>query len=167
MRLDEQKIQQALFVMLKTYEIIVPNVSWSYLPWEADMVGITKAGYLYEYEIKISLSDFKNDFYKRKYKSLKYDQRWNNRIPNYFSYVAPLNAIPLCIPDYAGLYEVLQNGTRIYFSMIRKPKILHRNKLSPEDRLKILRTIMFKYWAISKKLSKAKVQHEIFQSRKT
>lgn len=44
-------------------DLIIPNF---YLnsPFEMDVCKITKAGIVYEYEIKISRSDFKNDFKK-------------------------------------------------------------------------------------------------------
>jgi len=60
---------------MKTYEIeqcvaryynprvnlIVPNVSWGLFLHECDLLVCTKAGYLHEIEIKISLSDLKAD----------------------------------------------------------------------------------------------------------
>lgn len=48
----------------KRNDIIVPNVSWGLLNHEADMVVMTKSGYLTEIEIKRSLEDFKADFKK-------------------------------------------------------------------------------------------------------
>ena len=58
--LDETKIQYHLYqdLIAKGHEIVVPNVSWSWLLWEADLISITKAGYMNEYEIKISKQDF-------------------------------------------------------------------------------------------------------------
>lgn len=48
----------------KRNDIIVPNVSWGLLNHEADMVVMTKSGYLTEIEIKRSWEDFKADFKK-------------------------------------------------------------------------------------------------------
>ena len=46
-------------------QIFVPNVSWGYFDThEADLVKITDAGYMTEYEIKRSWSDFLVDFKK-------------------------------------------------------------------------------------------------------
>lgn len=104
--LDEARIQYSMWLNLvnRGHEIVIPNVSWSYLLWEADLVSVTKARYLYEFEIKISHADFKADFTKRKHWHFKdcvrvkkpnpYGKR-KLRIPNYFTYVAPVNAIPL------------------------------------------------------------------------
>lgn len=48
----------------KRGDIFVPNVSWGLLNHEADMVVMTKSGYLTEIEIKRSWEDFKADFKK-------------------------------------------------------------------------------------------------------
>lgn len=48
----------------KRTDIFVPNVSWGLLNHEADMVIMTKSGYLTEIEIKRSWEDFKADFKK-------------------------------------------------------------------------------------------------------
>lgn len=48
----------------KRTDIFVPNVSWGLLNHEADLVIMTKSGYLTEIEIKRSWEDFKADFDK-------------------------------------------------------------------------------------------------------
>lgn len=48
----------------KRQDIFVPNISWGLLNHEADLVVITKSGYLSEIEIKRSWSDFLADFKK-------------------------------------------------------------------------------------------------------
>ena len=48
----------------KRQDIFIPNLSWGLLDYEADLVIITKAGYLTEVEIKRSWEDFKADFKK-------------------------------------------------------------------------------------------------------
>lgn len=60
----ESDIQDRLYFLLwrKSHDSIAPNV---YLyEWESDMFSVTKAGYAHEYEIKISLSDFRADLDK-------------------------------------------------------------------------------------------------------
>jgi hypothetical protein len=47
--------------------ILVPNVSWGLLPWEADLLALSSSDYLYEIEIKISIADLKRDQKKRKW----------------------------------------------------------------------------------------------------
>lgn len=48
----------------KRQDIFIPNLSWGLLNYEADLVIITKSGYLTEVEIKRSWEDFKADFKK-------------------------------------------------------------------------------------------------------
>lgn len=48
----------------KRQDIFIPNLSWGLLNYEADLVIITKSGYLTEVEIKRSWADFKADFKK-------------------------------------------------------------------------------------------------------
>lgn len=45
-------------------DIMIPNVSWGLLNYEADFVVLSKSGYLTEVEIKRSFEDFKADFKK-------------------------------------------------------------------------------------------------------
>lgn len=49
----------------KRSDIMIPNLSWGLLPYEADFVVISKSGYLTEVEIKRSWSDFLADFKKK------------------------------------------------------------------------------------------------------
>ena len=48
----------------KRTDIMIPNLSWGLLPYEADFVVLSKSGYLTEVEIKRSWEDFKADFKK-------------------------------------------------------------------------------------------------------
>ena len=49
----------------KRRNIVVPNVSWGLLSYEADFVSLSKSGYLTEVEIKRSWEDFQKDFKKK------------------------------------------------------------------------------------------------------
>ena len=69
---SERRIQEQLYryLMVKQHHQMSPNV---YLfDWEADLLSLTKAGYIHEYEIKISRSDFMADSKKvDKHQALK------------------------------------------------------------------------------------------------
>src|ERR1700722_12738875 len=45
----------------------IPNVSWGFLRYEADMLVISKPKYCTEIEVKVSMNDWKADFDKRKF----------------------------------------------------------------------------------------------------
>ena len=167
--LDETKIQYLLYqeLIARGHEIIVPNVSWSWLYWEADIISITKAGYMNEYEIKISKQDFKADFKKRKHNSFKRCSfREGARVPNRFWYVAPIKAIPICVPDYAGImlvYEMERGKFKdLRLQIIKQAPLIHKNKVGQEGKNSILRSIMFKYWNLAQILNTNKIQRELF-----
>lgn len=66
-KLTVDEIQLALYnsgIWNKRQDIFVPNLSWGLLNHEADLVILTKSGYLTEVEIKRSWEDFKADFKK-------------------------------------------------------------------------------------------------------
>ena len=162
--IDETRIQLALFKELisKGNYAVIPNVSWSWLSWEADLIGISKAFYMTEYEIKITKQDFKNDFKKRKHNTLKCANIGSPRVPSYFNYVAPIKAIPLCIPDYAGLMVVEIDKYGLLISEVKKAPLLHKNKLDATGVQAIMRSLMFKYWGLAQTLDNNKIQKQIY-----
>lgn len=109
--------------------------------WECDLFEITEAGYMREYEVKLSVADFKNDAKKR-----SATHRWNsagverNKYeclragdhsgPTRFNYVTSVGLLkPEMIPEFAGLIElsyVIVDG-RHYFKeyVIKAAPVLH------------------------------------------
>ncbi len=166
--MDEGTIQYRMHAELlsRGHKMVAPNVSWSWLSWEADLISVTQAGYWNEFEIKRTLADFIRDFEKPKHRRfaetwkpepIKHDDpspyavRMVARIPNYFWYVAPAEATPPCIPDYAGLIQVTEGTNDKYLNnlkveYVKKAKMLHGSKLSTEGYTSMLRSVMFKYW---------------------
>jgi hypothetical protein len=135
--------------------------------WETDFLVVQKSGYCYEIEIKISRSDFLNDFKKvdkhsimnegtymvKKYK-YHTDPATKKRIsehyhapaewkfkPNKFYYCVPENLIQKEeVPDYAGLMYVSKYGV---VTTIKEPKFIHKEKL---DLQKPLCDKFYYYW---------------------
>lgn len=121
--------------------------------WESDFLVKTRSNYWYEYEIKISVADFKKDFIKEEkhYKLMTGNKLYNIShfktinnvriqtssyysnpalIPNYFSYVVPytiLDKIKDIIPTYAGLYYISESNN---LECYKKPPKLHSNKIN-------------------------------------
>ena len=138
-----------------------------YFNWESDFVYMTKGGYINEYEIKVSQSDYKADFKKtEKHELLKsktvpiypatwrqaygYDPKdepryiYRNFIPNYFWYVCPWNMIKENeVPKYAGL---IYYGKDKMIYKIKKAPILHR-LTSPDGKDEIIRRAYWKYYS--------------------
>jgi hypothetical protein len=80
--------------------------------WECDVAYFTTAGYLHEFEIKLSLSDFRADARKERQftyrgpKQKKHAAAAAGNGPKLFYYVAPAGVIPQAeLPGWAGLIE--------------------------------------------------------------
>ena len=130
--------------------------------FESDLIQITAAGYINEYEIKISYSDFRADFKKfTQYHIGEYElNNWGNKIKSYreglkhdillnghscnsFSYVAPIwlaEKILSEVPDSFGVYGI--EGSRII--EYRKPKRIHKNKIDLQTSLRLLHNLAHK-----------------------
>lgn len=100
--------------------------------WESDYLAMTKAGYWYEVEVKISRSDFLADFKKLdKHQLLR--SGWKSGLrPNYFAYCVPAGLITAEeVPKYAGLYYVEPNST--YITCVKAAPQLHCDKIRAEQ----------------------------------
>ncbi len=118
--------------------------------WEADVFELTASRYFREYEIKLTLADFRADAEKRK------EDRWrriglptdketkHQRIargdpsgPTQFWFVAPMGVIPLeQVPDWAGLIEMRMDPMTRPLRMHERQSIvaprLHRQRSDPK-----------------------------------
>lgn len=112
------------------------NVKYFYSDWECDALSLNKSGYLTEYEVKISRSDFFADFKKHRHQF--FEMEIESHTPNYFYYACPPELIkPIELPTYAGLVYV--NGE---IEVIKKAPLLHRQKRSRAEVLeKFLRVL--------------------------
>ena len=87
--------------------------------WESDYLAITKSGYVYEVEIKISRADFSNDFKHKENKHLLLEsdtmiKTHPQGCPNYFYYAVPDGLISADdVPKYAGLMYLQPWGINI------------------------------------------------------
>ena len=166
--LTEYLIQNALYhaLMQKQHRLICPNV---YLfDWESDFLSVTKTGFMHEYEIKISRSDFKNDAKKiDKHEKLttgqidvyKTRRNWNPDFkevkmmprlrPNCFWYVCPENMIALDeLPDHAGLMYVTQPNQygNSYVTEVKRATKLHKEPITVTQTHKLANAFYWRYW---------------------
>ena len=75
-KFSEEFIQTALNDFF-SYSSVKYNIDGLYVfDWESDKLLETKSGYIYEFEIKISKADFKNDFKHKKDKHIKGQDRY-------------------------------------------------------------------------------------------
>jgi hypothetical protein len=95
-----------------------------------DVFKVSEAGFISEYEIKISKSDFKADFKKDK----KHDLLNAGKLScNRYYFVTPKGLLEITdIPKYAGWYEYSESGRLV---LIKNAPLLHKNKFTDWKRL--------------------------------
>lgn len=112
--------------LLAGHRFVAENISYV-VAHEMDVMSISRR-MLYEYEVKISRSDFLADKKKRKFKNFGIADNafyTSLHMPNYFSYVCPNEMIEKSeIPDYAGLFYIVHD--ELY--EIKAPIKLHNIK---------------------------------------
>ena len=131
---ESKNIESALAMYLyeKQHSPITSHFTGSGLG-ECDMISISKSDYIYEYEVKISRSDFKADFKKEKHKLMLEGKSAIDNIektfyytPNYFNFVVPTGLISIEeVPNYAGLIYM---DDKLNFTIIKKAPLIHKIK---------------------------------------
>jgi hypothetical protein len=126
--------------------VMVPNVSWGLLPYEADILALTKSGYLWEIEIKVSRSDLLRDGKKRhQHDSYKVRQLW-------FAIPEKLENCAEYIPQRAGIFVVGVAGNVIER---RQPTANPAaRKLSDVERFQFARLGALRVWSLKERLQK-------------
>lgn len=132
----EEYIQKKLdgFFAESTKKYVLENLY--VFRWESDKLIETKSGLIYEFEIKVSKSDYKNDFKNKEDKHVilegsqeflptynevrekygddysKYYRTSSYKKPNYFYYAVPEGLVDVSeIPPYAGLIYVVPDNS--------------------------------------------------------
>lgn len=123
---DKISIKLQEFIRKQSSCICLPNYFVGF--YEMDVFRLLPNGMLYEYEIKISRADFKNDFKKGSKHSLMANKKGH---ANRFYFVTPEGLVHKHeIPEYAGLIEVCMDddGEPSYLHVIKNAKIIHSEK---------------------------------------
>ena len=168
--MTERDIQLALsYRHVYKSELVVPNVS---MAWgECDLLAVSLSGYLTEYEIKVSLSDLRREWKKKRWNDGSYyyaqaHKFFSESIKNYWiavpDYMAE-KAAPLIPRPFRGRsdsvgskpygYEGLSRNeaTGVEF---RKPRVNREaKKITPGRMDQIGRKGMAKYWNLARKMA--------------
>lgn len=109
---------------------------------EMDLIALSNSNMMYEFEVKISRSDFLVDKQKKKWRHYEFATTdktadfYTKMCPNYFSYCCPTGLISVSeIPTYSGLYYWDGEG----FTIVKKPKRIHNNMVEEKLIKKMLR----------------------------
>jgi len=142
----EEQIQEILsynFMSPSSVKYICENL-FIFKEWESDLILITKSNYIYEFEIKVSKADFKNDFkHKAKKHTILKENKEDIKKPNYFYYVVPENLIAEeDIPEYAGLIYMTDIFPK--FKVVKTAPKLDENKYNETD-LDLVKKFYYNY----------------------
>jgi hypothetical protein len=159
----ERDVQDSLYVhcAIKNHEIVVPNSQ--VFGWETDLVGVTRTGYIHEFEIKCSRADFKCDGKKARSRLLIDPVRRNytggeftHPRPNYFWYAVPDGLVAAEeVPDYAGLLYVMRRAEcrrgqiPLYYGtvvVVKEAARLHKTKIDEWQRRQLARSMTVRFW---------------------
>jgi hypothetical protein len=110
--------------------LVIPNVSWGMFHYECDLIVMTKAGCLYEIEIKVSKQDLKKDLKKR--------HRHENDMIKYLYFAIPEYLIDSThyIPNQAGIIVVKRNYA---CQVVKKPESKSKYMVSIKQRYQLAR----------------------------
>lgn len=139
--MNETFIKRALFWEFNNHDYRLFNVYA--FGEETDFFCISKTGYATEFEIKVSKSDFKADFKKKK-KHERYADKSRTHKPNRFYYVVPEGLIDVKdVPTYAGLIYVNKFASAP-MKYIKKAPLLHKEK--PMENIKFVKVLLSKFY---------------------
>lgn len=154
MKLTERKIVKALNSLYFTGTQVNANNIYLYANYESDFIRVTNSGYITEFEVKLSVADFKNDLKKKGYHGLsKLEYIRQGYAANSFCYVMPKEiADKVEIPEWAGLITAhIYSGNESRFSgvicdIVKNFKKIHTQKISQQQLFIIYRSLTARYW---------------------
>lgn len=114
--------------------------------WESDFFSISESGYLYEVEIKVTKSDFRDDFNKTDKHILLESKDTKTFLdkPNKFFYAAPKGVLnSFIIPEYAGFIEVDKKGNMA--TVVKEAPFLHKEHMFEKYKQILLDKFYWRY----------------------
>lgn len=147
--MTEKDIQEAIFKNFtesKNHPLAVPNCKALYPRGESDLISVTPAGLVHEFEIKRSTSDFKREFKSKSYKHeiLEESSQVEGKCtPNYFWFAMP-RSVQASVPEYAGEIRV---GP---FEEVKAAPRRHSGHITDRARKYLERGVTKRYWQMRK-----------------
>ena len=142
--MKEQDIQNLLyseFCEEKNHIMTVPNCKAVAPRGESDLLSVTKALFVHEFEIKRTSTDFLREFESKSRKHEVLDNAKMDGIPNYFWFAAPESVVE-DLPEYAGHITVGKRG----IDVVRDAPRLHNDKMSDRARRYLERGLQARLW---------------------
>lgn len=123
-------------------EAAVPFTSNRWDKYRADYISVSSSGYATEYEVKVSMADWKNDLKKPKWDNMP---AWITRI----IYVVPEHlGVPEWVPPQAGIWHVYVDvrTKKLKVKVIKTPKRIGTEKVPTEMVNKWISNLYFRFW---------------------
>lgn len=163
--MTEKRIAHALFNKWLRSDVVAHNINK--FAFESDVLAFKASGNIIEYEIKLSVSDFRADFKKRRKAGYlikdkgftRHEFLKTGKGANKFYYVLPCdiyNKVAEEIPEWAGVITVYtgihSHGEFLGLAIERMPKQLHNRKFSAAEKEYIIKAMYWKAWNHLEKL---------------
>ena len=136
----------------KNHQVNAANIYY-HKRWESDFLSMSKAGYLHEVEIKLTKSDYKADFKKKrktyggKEGKSKHAQIESGALVSYFWFAMPEGLVELEeVPEYAGVIYVRKSKGLLTLHPARPAPKLNKNPIGAEGIRRILQKTTWKFW---------------------
>lgn len=135
-----------LHVNFRTNKLIPEaTVAFTKSRWDsyrADYMIVSASDFCTELEIKVSMSDWKNDLKKPKWNNMP---SWINR----FIYVVPEHlGVPDWVPSFAGVWHVCSDipSNRMWIKVVRTPKRIGKEKVPADILNKWIGNLYYRFW---------------------
>ena len=135
-------------------QLLVPRVSWGLIDWgECDVLALSDAGYLTEYEIKVSRADIRREWKKSRWVNPLVKKRWRGMIKRYYTAVPHklMDAVLDFMPDDIGGgvivvdYPKPHGGVGLKIMLPAEINTTAR-KISDRERIQLARLGAMRYW---------------------
>ena len=163
MNKNEKMVIRKIYLQWLQSDIVAHNVN--IFRFESDILALKSSGYTTEYEIKMSVSDFRNDFKKKKYVNTsdynkqkeyisKHDFIKSGQGANRFYYCMPIKVFEKVqneIPEFAGIVIFILPKDGVSTNTVvwakRSAKLIRKDKPDyNEIKNSILVAMYYKSW---------------------
>lgn len=157
--MNEYRVQNVIarLAQARNHEWAIPN---TYLyGWESDFLSLTRAGLVHEYEIKVTVADFRKELKQwhdgslwlncKRHRYLQLNQKkYDGHCPNYFWFAFPEGLVDISdVPECAGVVAVHEDqDIWKQFTIKREAPRLHRGKITKNQKDKVIRGLSVRYW---------------------
>lgn len=171
--MTEALIQAALMGKLRSgYQCFCTNFTPG-LWWECDLWGVTRSGYVVEFEIKLSAADFRADRGKQVTSYNRSAGEWVLRrkhemlrdglgVPSRFYFVMPRDleaSVGTKVPPWAGVIYAVQHGDRwVSVDCARKAPQLHRRRVSDGEIGRAMTSLWDRHWRALEEISRLRTR---------